>query len=577
METKGLSGAEALLRLLGQMGVERIFASPGSEWAPVWEYLAKPYGPDERIPAYLSSRHEEVAVGMASGYAKVSGKLPAVMLHTTAGSLKATMALRGALHEQVPMVVLAGESIGFGEEQGDDPGQQWLRLLADVGGPARLVERCVKWSFGLNSGAVLPATIQRACQLAMAAPQGPVFVSVPMEHLLDTVRTNPPAAAGYASAPAADAHAVDELARLLTQAANPVIVTEQVGRSVRAVAHLVALAERLGSPVVEGWQPVYVNFPPAHPLYGGGDTRAYLQEADLVFLLAAVAPWHPASSAPAPDTKVVVLDDNPLRPQLPFWGYRADLVVTGEAERSLAMLLERVGRAIPPGSRAGTAERWRTRHQERRDALRQEGGAVADKKPLDSRWVAYQLNQVLPADAAVVEEIITQRRDVLRFLEALRPGGFFSGTCGGLGAGLGTALGVKAAAPERTVIALMGDGSFNYNPALPALGFSQEHGLPILIVLFNNAGYLSQKRGIPRHYPGGWAVTSKTFVGTSITPDPDYAAVARAFGGYGETVEDPGRVRPALLRGLHAVANGQAALLDMRLEPVNAPRESGVR
>ena len=137
METKGLSGAEALLRLLGQMGVERIFASPGSEWAPVWEYLAKPYGPDERIPAYLSSRHEEVAVGMASGYAKVSGKLPAVMLHTTAGSLKATMALRGALHEQVPMVVLAGESIGFGEEQGDDPGQQWLRLLADVGGPAR--------------------------------------------------------------------------------------------------------------------------------------------------------------------------------------------------------------------------------------------------------------------------------------------------------------------------------------------------------------------------------------------------------------------------------------------------------
>ena len=122
MDTKGLTGAEALLRLLREMGVERIFASPGSEWSPVWEHIAKPYGSAEEIPVYLSSRHEEVAVAMASGYAKASGKLPAVMIHTTVGSLHATMALRGALHQRVPMVVLAGESIGFGEAPGpDDP------------------------------------------------------------------------------------------------------------------------------------------------------------------------------------------------------------------------------------------------------------------------------------------------------------------------------------------------------------------------------------------------------------------------------------------------------------------------
>ncbi|HEY7678094.1 MAG TPA: thiamine pyrophosphate-binding protein, partial [Candidatus Methylomirabilis sp.] len=396
LETKGLSGAEALLRLLGQMGVERIFASPGSEWAPVWECLAKPYGPGERIPLYLSSRHEEVAVGMASGYAKASGNLPAVMIHTTAGSLKATMALRGALHEQIPMVVFAGESTGFGEERGADPGQQWLRLLADVGGPARLVAPCVKWSFGLNSSAILPATIQRACQLARAAPQGPVFISVPMEYLLDTMSTNPPAAAAVPHAAAADPRAIDELARALAQAVSPVIVTEQVGRSVRAVEHLVALAELLGAPVVEGWQPVYVNFPRTHPLYGGVDTRGYLQEADLVFLLAAVAPWHPPSSAPGPDTKVVVLDGNPLRPQLPFWGYRADLVVTGDVEPSLAMLVERAGRILGPGARTGMAERWRTRHQERREALGREGLAVANMTPIDPRWLAHELNRALP-------------------------------------------------------------------------------------------------------------------------------------------------------------------------------------
>ena len=97
--------------------------------------------------------------------------------------------------------------------------------------------------------------------------------------------------------------------------------------------------------------------------------------------------------------------------------------------------------------------------------------------------------------------------------------------------------------------------------------------MPILIVMFNNSGYLSQKSGVPRHYPDGWAVKSQTFVGTSITPSPDYAAIARAFDGYGEKVEDPGQVRAALQRGLRAVANGQVALVDMTLQPINRSGE----
>jgi len=574
MDTTGLSGAEALLRLLKGMGVEWIFASPGSEWSPIWEHLAKPYGTEREIPRYCSSRHEEVAVAMASGYAKASGKLPAVMIHTTVGALHAGMALRAALHEQVPMVVLAGESIGFGEGPGQDLGHQWLRLLADVGGPARLVERCVKWSFALNTPAILPAAIQRACQLAMAAPPGPVFVSVPMEYLLETMTTDAPAAASFALEPAAAPEAIDALATALTEAANPVIVTEEAGRSVRAVEHLVALAELLGAPVVEGWHPGYVNFPRAHPLYAGVGpstyVAAYLKHADVVFLVGAVAPWHPPSAAPGPGTKVVILADNPFRPQLPFWGYRSDLVATGGLEPSLAMLLERVRERIPPGKRAHAVERWQRQHQKQRDAVRAEGLAAAGRKPLDTRWVVHELNEVLPPGAVVVDETITHRLDIHRALDRLEPGSFFAGCYGGLGTGLGTALGVKAAAPDRTVIALIGDGAFNYNPVLAALGASQEHRLPILIVLFDNSGYLSQKSGVVRHYPEGWAVQSNTFVGTSIAPSPDYPAIARAFDGHGELVDDPGQVRAALQRGLRAVSSGRVALVAMALQPINS-------
>src|SRR5439155_20943243 len=115
-------------------------------------------------------------------------------------------------------------------------------------------------------------------------------------------------------------------------------------RAHRGVEHLVALAERLGAAVVEGWHPAFVNFPRQHPLYGGiggsAHLAGYLKDADLVFLAAAVAPWHPPSSAPGPSTKVVALSDDPLRSDVPFWGYRTDLVVTGDVEASLGMLVE---------------------------------------------------------------------------------------------------------------------------------------------------------------------------------------------------------------------------------------------
>src|ERR687887_1871938 len=116
-----MTGAEALLRALSAMGVERIFASPGSDWAPLWEALARPWAPGE-VPEYISSRHEETAVGMATGYAKATGKLPALVIHTTVGALHAAMGLRAARHERIPIVALAGESVSFAEPPPPPPG-----------------------------------------------------------------------------------------------------------------------------------------------------------------------------------------------------------------------------------------------------------------------------------------------------------------------------------------------------------------------------------------------------------------------------------------------------------------------
>jgi len=569
IQTKGLTGAQTMLRVLGKMGVEKIFASPGSEWSPLWEALAEPGV--EGMPQYYSTRHEEIAVGMASGYAKSTGKLPAVVIHTTVGALHATMAMRGALHEQVPMVVFAGESIGFGEDDGPDVGGQWQGHLGDMGGPAKLVDHTVKWSFGVNTKSILPSTVQRACRLAMAGPRGPVFVSVPMEYLFENMTKDVPSELGSAPLATADAKGIEELADLLAGASHPVIVAENSGKTLKAVECLVEIAELLGCPVAETRSTGAINFPRTHPLHSGYDAKEGVQGADVIFLLAVIAPWHPASITPSPGAKVAMLDENPLRAEIPYYGYQSDLCLTGEIETSLEHLLAVLKKRVSKGdaSRARRAEDLKAKNDARRKKWRADAMELANQKPMDTRWVAHELSQVLPADAMVVEETITHRLAIHRYLDGLKPGSFFAGCIGGLGTGLATALGVKAANPKRPVVCLIGDGSFNYDPALAALGVCQEHKLPILIVLFNNFGYLSQQSGIPKYYPDGWAVRNKNFVGISITPSPDYAAIARAFEGYGEKVEEPGEVRPAIERGLKAVAAGQVALIDIRLAPVS--------
>lgn len=560
-----MTGAEALLRTLRAMGVERIYASPGSDWAPLWEALAKPYREGE-VPEYVSSRHEETAVGMATGYTKLTGKPAAVAVHTTVGALHAAMGLRAALHERIPMIVMAGESVAFAEDREHPAGRQWLRLLTDVGGPARLVEPTVKWSFGLNTPLVLPHTVQHACRVAMSAPKGPVFLSVPTEYLMAEATLGPPAVAAIPSQPTAGLEEIRQVARALAAASRPVIVAEELGRDPRAVQALVALAEALSAPVLDGWHADYVNFPREHPLYAGvavEPLNEVVKEADFVLLAECVAPWHPPSALR--DVKVASLGEDPVRAHLPSWGFRVDFFLQGDPQATLAALVAEVARVMEPKS----GERWRPRNERHRAALREKAKQAGDAAAISAAWVAHELNEVLPRDAIVVDETISHRGELMQLLERLPVGGFYQASYGGLGMGLGTALGVKHAAPERPVVLTIGDGAFHYNAVPAAFGACQELGLPLLVVLFDNGGYASQKNDVLREYPDGWAVRTGRFVGTSIAPRPDYALLARAFGGEGERVEKPGEVRAALKRGLAAVEKGRLALVHVVLPAID--------
>jgi acetolactate synthase-1/2/3 large subunit len=354
---------------------------------------------------------------------------------------------------------------------------------------------------------------------------------------------------------------------MLASSSRPLVIAETVGRDVAAVQKLIELAELVAAPVVESTRQMYVNFPRRHPLHGGYDPTPHLADADVVFLVGAVAPWHPPSAGPAAAAKVLTLDVNPLRPDLPYWGYHVDLSLAGEIAPALGHMVQRIGSAAAGRNRGERLAALADQHRSRTREWNAEAMTARDAKPVDPRWFCRALNAVLPEDAIVVEETIMHRNPIVRLLDRLPPGHFFGAESGGLGLGMGMALGLKCASPEKPVVALIGDGSFNYNPVLAALGFAQEYARPLVTIVMNNAGYLSMKRGVTSLYPQGWAARTNNFPGWAISPNPRYAELAKAFDARGETIEDPAEIEPALRRAFDAERSGRSSLIDVRLAP----------
>ena len=565
-----MHGGKALVKVFERAGIDYIFCSPGTEWPPVWEALAglKERGVDR--PKYINCRHEALAVAMASGYTKVTGRPQAVLLHATAGPLNAAMFLRAAYQERVPMVICCGETAGFGEESRlPDPGNQWIHDLTDIGGPAELLRRCVKWSDRVTSSTILIQSLERAMQIAVEPPAGPVLLGVPFECMLDEISLPEDNRPNRVARPfAIDEPAIQEAVDMLLRAQRPVLVTEHVGRDASVVGPLVELCESLAIPVMESFRPAFLNFPRNHPLYLPYDPRR-IESADLVLIADAVTPWYPVSKGPKADVKVVFLGDEYPYSRLPFWGYKVDLALIAPPAATLARLLSCIKASEGfVGNRPAYEERSRRireEHGKQVAAMQREAVEHKNDTPVDPRWLCQALNESIPANAVIVEETTVHRTLIQNMIPRTEPMSYIARVTGGLGVSLGYALGAKLAMKERPVFVLIGDGGFHYNPVPSCLGLAQEYELPIIVVVFNNQRYLSMERGLLRYYPDGVAKKTGVHFGGPILPNPDYRLYADIYGGYGVRVTDPKDIQPAIAQALEHVARGRLALVDVVL------------
>ena len=472
--TNYADGGEAVVEAFRSLGVDYVMASPGSEWGSVWEAFARQKVRNTPGPTYLSCAHETLAVDLAIGYTAITGRMQAVMLHTGVGLLQGSMGIDGAQRFGTPMIVVSGEALTYGDRQGFDPGAQWQANLSVVGGPQRLIEPLVKWSSQASSTDTLYQQLVSAGEMAQRTPAGPTYLSVPIETQLNewtppaNMRDAPPASKPHA--PIAD---IEKLAAMLIDARNPVIITEGAGREPEGYAALIALAERLALPVIEGNQSSFANFPRDHELHQGIGQRGLLDEADLIVTIRCRAPWYPPSDKPAGAT-VVAIDETPFRTHMAHHASHADMFLEGDAVATLELLREAVGEA-DFGRIEERRARWSAAHDRLRESDRATVAEVANNSPIHPIALSAALGAALPDDTIYVDETITHRPTLLRHLGQRRPQSYIR-PAGGLGQGLGIALGAKLAAPTRLVCAFIGDGSFMYNPITQSLALAKHDG-----------------------------------------------------------------------------------------------------
>ena len=558
-----MDGGEAILEAFRKLKIDYIMSSPGSEWSPVWEALARQKLGNGQGPTYIDAWHETLAVNMATGYTLMTGRPQAVLVHAGVGLLQGSMGVHGALQSEVPMIVMSGELQTLGEDPNLDIEQQWYGGIS-VGGAERFVDNITKWARQVTSPYTLYETIIRAGEMAQRTPKGPIYLNVALEHMLHDW-TPPASERDVPFAPRVQAHPseVEKVAGLLLAAKNPIIVAEQSGRDPAAFAALVELADLLGIPVTWSRGANFANFPTDHPLYVGVANYKYLDAADLILLVGGRVPWYPPHARPSKG-KIVSINENQFKGHMIYQQLHADLYLEGDIAASLQALAQ-AARAtkIDADAVQKRREKWTREHEAFTAGLKAEkakarsgNGTAID--PLD---LIATLGETMPADTIYVDETILHGPVLRQHLPFTTPQSFFRGF-GGLGQGIGTALGVKLAAPKRPVALLIGDGGFLYNPVIQALGASKQHNLPILIVVFNNKGYMAMKKGHVHHYAGGAAESANLYYGSQLN-GPDYEALGSHFGLHGERVEQPEKLKGALQTAMKKVQDGTAAILNV--------------
>lgn len=508
-------GADALLDVLEAWGVDHVFSCPGTTEVPLLDALV-----GRGSVRFVLTTHESVAVAMADGYARASGRPGVAYLHTNVGLTNGLAHLYSAHTAGSPVVVLTGVKPTATLPHRALTTTPYIRDLARP--------YCKSDWMTLRPDALV-ADLHRAFSAAVAAPTGPTFLAIPQDILAADLQPDDarplPVPPVVRAAP--DPATVEAAADLLTGAARPVIIAGGEVARHGAMAAIGELATVLDAPVLaESRRDIeataigtdHLNFVGCHD-----HTSKLVQSADVIFLAGSptLIEMEPGRFPAFPESAALVhLTEDNLE-----LGRRHVVTVGlhGNARLAVSALLDRVVHLRSTGvpARAENLPEARAAYLDtrRRPAL------PAGTEPVTVAGLVEALARVAAADDIVVLDAVTTTEPLLDGLPRTTPGSLHATATGSLGWGMGAALGVQLAQPHRTVTCVVGDGVFQFG--LPALWTAQAYDLPVRFVVVNNGAYAAVRNGLRRY--GGLAAARDHYPLTSIA-GVDAATVAHGFG-----------------------------------------------
>jgi benzoylformate decarboxylase len=555
-----MTGKRAMIEQLMADGVRRIFGNPGTTEQGFMDALR-----DYPQMEFMLALHEGVAVCMADAYARITRRPAFVEVHIAPGLGNALGMLHNAAVGKTPLVVYAGQS----------PGATLLQEPHLSGPLVEMARPVCKWAAQIHHAHDVPRALRRAFKVAMEPPQGPVFLSLPMDTLDGEadVDIHPTTYTRWRGR--VDSAGMAEVAALLLGAERPMLMVGDGIALGDAQPEVVALAETAGLPVFECYASEF-TMPASHPLNQGalnfvtpGPLRATLEGCDL--LLVVGAPMFqlifPEVQSPVPaGTKIVQIDINP-------WeigkNVSPDLAFLADPKAALAELADQVRRKRTPQQARVAAERAE-KIGERTKAARARYWDQAkkgwDAVPISAPRLMHEIRHALPDDALVFAEAITNSAHLTQALMPDEPGRLVRVRGGGIGPGLPGSLGAQLAQPDRKVVGICSDGAAMYS--ISALWTAAHHRIPVTYVMLNNAAYRILKLNMVEYL--GKAARGRGFTAMDLTdPELRFDRMAESMGVPGFRVDKPADLAPILRKALD---HDGPSLVDVVMEsPVPIP------
>lgn len=533
-----MTGRQALLEIFRSEGVQYIFGIPGATEVLFMDAL-------EDCPdiTYVLGLHEIVAAGMAEGYARTSGRVGVLNLHTGTGLSAALPMLSNAHQGGVPLVVTAG--------------QQDTRLLAYepalAGELVRLAQPFTKWATEILHAEDIPTIFRRAFKLATQPPTGPVFVSLP-QNIMDG-RLNCEYVKGDAvkTRMHPDPESVEASADLLAGARNPAFIVEDGVAKSGALADVIRLAELVGARVYATWMSD-VNFPVDHALYAGDldlaglRTRDILEKVDVLVAIGAQLfgqPIYLGEPLLSPATRLVQIDDSAWQIGKNF---PVAAGVQGDIKSAVTDLTAALVRRMTPEELEGARARGRAIGEEKQKAnaaFAERARSERDRLPISPTRLMQEIRDNLKPGTRIVDDCWSCSAILRRMLGFNEAKSYQRARGGGsIGWGLPGALGVKLASPDRPVVCVSGDGSALWS--IQALWTAAHYDIPVTFIICANACY-QQVRNMKGLLMGEKA--RGRYLGTSLgRPQNDFCKIAEGMGIQAQRVEKPQELKAALQR-----------------------------